>query len=97
MNTKELMKNSDNSAIDNSQNSLEEKMFQAYGLLIGGLELSKILGFNTNAAFRKALSNDVIGVPVFQIDNRKGKFALTQDVAKWLFEQKTKNTVNRGN
>lgn len=90
------MTKSDNSVPKDPHDALEEKMFQAYGLLIGGIELSKILGFNTNAAFRKALSNNVIGVPVFQIDNRKGKFALTQDVAKWLLEQKTKNTVNKG-
>jgi hypothetical protein len=60
------------------------KLYEEYGPLIGGPNLVKVLGFRTNAAFRRAEKIGNIGVDVFEIEGRKGKFARTEDVEAWL-------------
>ncbi|WP_460837661.1 hypothetical protein [Noviherbaspirillum agri] len=60
--------------------SLQEK----YGHLIGGGALVKALAYPNSSAFRQAHSRGTVPVPVFDIPNRRGKFAYTVDVATWL-------------
>jgi len=60
------------------------KLYEEYGPLIGGPQLVKVLGFRTNAAFRQAEKIGNIGIDVFEIEGRKGKFARTHDVEAWL-------------
>lgn len=60
------------------------KLFEQYGPLIGGPDLIKVLGFRSNASFRRSEKLGLLGVKVFDIDGRKGKFALTRDVEEWL-------------
>jgi hypothetical protein len=62
-----------------------------HGPLVGGKNLCKVLGYNSSGAFRQAVYKKTVPVDVFAIDNRRGKFALTADVARWLAEQKNKN------
>ncbi|BCM25552.1 hypothetical protein [Methyloradius palustris] len=84
----------------NLQNSelkdLEESLFQdlerRYGSLIGGGDLFKVMGFTNGQAFRQANSRGLLPVKVFAIENRRGKFALTRDVARWLPATKNLST-----
>lgn len=59
-----------------------------YGLLISNDDLRIALGYPTMEAFRQALYRNTVPVPVFSIPNRRGKFALSKDVAEWLANQR---------
>lgn len=63
---------------------LAREMTRLYGPLMSGEELRSALGISSKEAFRKALARKTLPVPVFPLENRRGKFALTLDVAKWL-------------
>ena len=64
--------------------TLEKDLIVQYGPLLSGEKLSRALGYPSMMAFRKALSRDLVPVPVFTLKNRKGKYALVKDVAIWL-------------
>lgn len=68
----------------NDQIEFEAKLIARYGPILGGPDLLKCLGFRSQAAFKRAQRLDLLGVNVFEIENRKGMFALTRDVAFWL-------------
>lgn len=55
-----------------------------HGPLLNGTALYRALGLPSAAAFRQAASRGQLPVPVFTIPNRRGRFALTRDVAAWL-------------
>lgn len=55
-----------------------------HGPLLGGIALYRALGMASAAAFRQAASRGQLPVHVFTIPNRRGRFALTRDVAAWL-------------
>ncbi|MEZ5616439.1 MAG: hypothetical protein C3F19_11425 [Rhodocyclales bacterium] len=65
-------------------NDLAEKMLKEFGPLMGGEDLRRALGYRTSAALARAARMGAVGVAVFDIPNRRGKFALTVDVAAWL-------------
>jgi hypothetical protein len=55
-----------------------------YGPLVGGPELERLLGYTSNSAFRQAVHRGRLPVKVFTLPDRRGKFAFTSDIAKWL-------------
>jgi hypothetical protein len=55
-----------------------------FGPVIGGSELRKVLGFRSAVTFRRAIRQGKLAVKVFELEGRRGKFALTADVARWL-------------
>lgn len=57
-----------------------------YGEVIGGEMLSKALGFQSVAAMKQAIKRGTLHIPTFFIESRRGRFALTTDVADWLAE-----------
>lgn len=57
-----------------------------YGEVIGGEMLSKALGFQSIAAMKQAIKRETLRIPTFFIPGRRGRFALTADVADWLVE-----------
>lgn len=57
---------------------------EKYGEIIGGYDLAKLLGYKSTASFRQAVSRNQIPFSTFNIENRKGKFAYTNDVLSWL-------------
>jgi hypothetical protein len=69
---------------------LESDLLSQYGPMLTGEALRKALGYPTMDAFRQALCRGTIPVPVFPLENRRGKFALVKDVACWLAEQRDK-------
>lgn len=55
-----------------------------HGPLIGGGDLTKVLGYKSQEAFRQALRRGTLPVTVFELEGRRGKFALTDDIENWL-------------
>lgn len=69
-------------------NALRQDLMKHFGPVIGGEDLRQVLGYKTGAAFRLALKQNDITLPVFTIKKRRGRFALAIDIATWLVEQK---------
>ena len=63
---------------------LEADLVSHYGLMLTGESLKRALGYRSLAALQQALSRGTVPVPVFAIENRRGKYALAKDVARWL-------------
>lgn len=68
---------------------LESELTARYGVMMANNDLRQTLGYASADAFRQALSRKTVPVPVFSIPNRRGKFALTKEVATWLAEQRS--------
>ncbi len=67
---------------------LESHLTLTLGVLIGGANLTKALGYPSQGAFRQALFRNRLPVHVFEIEGRRGRFALARDVAAWLVEKR---------
>ena len=52
--------------------------------MLNGDALSKVLGYPTTMAFKKADARGLLPIPVFPIARRSGKFALVSDIASWM-------------
>lgn len=59
-------------------------LLKQYGPLMTGETLWNSLGFNNYAAFRQARTAGRLDVDVFSLPKRRGLFAHTKDIAKWL-------------
>lgn len=75
---------------------IEQTLYKEFGPLLFGKSLYKALGFPSAEAFRQATARKHITIDVFNIKNRRGKFALSHDVAKWLATQKINNVDSGG-
>jgi len=67
---------------------LEEELTSRYGPMVSNEDLRIALGYPSKDAFRQALSRKRAPVPVFSLPQRRGKYALTKDVAAWLAAQR---------
>jgi hypothetical protein len=63
-----------------------DSLLSAYGPLVGGDTLIKLLGYSSGEAFRQAQHRGTVPIDVFTIPNRKGKFAFTNDLIRWLMD-----------
>lgn len=63
---------------------LGEHLLKQHGPLIGNQDLTKVLGFRTSAAMKKAIRTGHLRLNIFHIEGRRGVFCLTTDVAAWL-------------
>ena len=63
---------------------IEKQLFQEHGVLVSGDALHKVLGYNSKAAFRKGLERGTVEVPILSFKNRRGKYALSTDIAEWI-------------
>jgi hypothetical protein len=69
--------------------TLEADLLKEYGPMLSGAPLRNALGYKTADAFRQAFCRGTLPVPVFPIKRRRGKYALSKDVALWLAELRT--------
>lgn len=69
---------------DKLAQEIEHGLHERHGPMLGGAALYRALGFPTAAAMRQAVSRGRVPVPLFEIENRRGRFALARDVAHWL-------------
>ena len=73
------------------KDKLEVDMLRMYGSpMISGEALQKALGYKSMDALRQGISRQTIPVKVFEIENRRGKYALISDIAQYLAEQSSK-------
>lgn len=70
--------------------SIESDLLDRYGPILSGEALWRSLGYTSKDAFRQAQSRGTVPIHVFPIENRRGKFGLTKDVAKFLADQRYK-------
>jgi hypothetical protein len=63
---------------------LEQQLTTRYGVMLGSKDLWRELGFRSPNAFRQALVRGTLDVPVFAVQNRRGRFALAKDAAIWI-------------
>ena len=68
---------------------VEAKLMKEYGPMLSGDALRLVLGYPSKGAMRQAILRGVFPVPVFTIENRRGKLAMVSDVAYWLAKQRS--------
>ncbi len=59
-----------------------------HGEMIGGDRLRHTLGFTSISGLNMAIARNTLELPTFRVAGRRGRFALTQDVADWLVLQR---------
>lgn len=62
------------------------QLLRQYGLVVGGKDLMKLLGFKNYKTFHSACADNRLPIPVFDIHGRRGKFAKISDLARWYAE-----------
>lgn len=80
--------------IEELEKQLEKDLLTTHGPMLFGDALLKALGYGSGDAFRHAVSRNTVPVPIFTIAKRRGKFALTKDVAHWLASQRVSQVCN---
>ena len=70
---------------------IERELMHRHGPLISNEDLRIALGYPSKAAFRQAIVRKLVPVPIFNIEHRRGQFALVADVASWLGTQRQKS------
>lgn len=75
--------------------ALERDLNEKYGPLIANDALRTALGYPSMHAFRQALVRRTVPVPVFALENRRGKYALVKDIAIWLAAQRNAAAAKR--
>ena len=73
---------------DRLMEELQDTLTRLYGPLLASRDLWKLLGYASPAAYRQARARNRLPVAEFEIEGRRGRFALTQDVARWLAQQR---------
>ncbi len=77
--------------IEKLAEQLEKDLLLMYASpLITGEDLQKAMGFRSVDALRQAIVRKTIPVKVFSLDNRRGKYALVKDIARWLANESIK-------
>lgn len=64
---------------------LQERLLLRFGELVGSDELQELLGFPSRGALRQAIHRNTLGLKLFNLPGRAGKYALTCDVAEWIW------------
>ena len=62
----------------------ERQLAVRFGQVIGGKDLTHLLGYRTPAAFRQAAKRKRLPFPTFPMFGRRGQFARLRDVATFL-------------
>ncbi len=69
--------------LDHYQSILKE-LRARHGFVVPGAALRSILGFKTTYGWIRALKEGRVGVRTFNLEGRRGRFALSEDVARFL-------------
>ena len=77
-----------------SVDAFEARLTRTLGAVVGGLALSRALGFPSQDAFRQAFSRGRLPIRVFELEGRRGRFALTSDIARWLWARRLPSEVS---
>lgn len=72
---------------------LENDLLDRYGPMVTGKDLSKLLGYPTQAAMRQSYSVGAVPISLFNIEKRRGKFALVKDIALWMAQKRMEANI----
>lgn len=75
---------------------LRADLLSRYGVMLDHIQLREVLGYRTASAFQRAVTLGRIGVRVFNVPGRRGKFALSADLALWLWSAKKRAEEESG-
>lgn len=67
---------------------VHDELVRQFGPMLPSSALCKALGYPSAGAYRQAVARGTVPVPVFRIQNRRGRFALALDVADWMCRQR---------
>ena len=73
---------------------LQERLLHRFGELVGSEQLQELLGFPTRGALRQAIHRNTLGLKLFNVPGRVGKYALTCDVAEWIWDLRVGDEKN---
>ena len=62
----------------------EREFLDRYGEVMCGRDLCRALGYGSAKSLRRAQQNGLLPTIVFELPNRRGRYALTRDVVAWL-------------
>ncbi|WP_194866489.1 hypothetical protein [Pseudoalteromonas sp. PPB1] len=63
----------------------ETQLLRLYGSpVLSGENLSTALGYSSLDAFRQAIHRKTVPVPLYTMENRRGRYAYVKDVADFL-------------
>jgi hypothetical protein len=69
-------------------NPVLSHIIERYGLLIGGMDLARLLGYPTTSALSQAIYRGSCPVPVTKVQGRHGYFATADDIAELVMRLK---------
>lgn len=70
-------------SLDKSE-TMDMQLIKQYGELMDSRSLMHVLGYKSCSTFKLAITNRTLGIKVFDVPGRRGKFALTRHVSSWL-------------
>jgi hypothetical protein len=86
------MNNTAHSDIARLTDEIESQLLQLYrSPILTGDELRAALGFKSLDALRQSIARGTLPVPLFSMKNRRGKYALTKEVAQCLANERILN------
>lgn len=77
--------------LERLRQAIEGQLLAHYGPLLGSRDLWRVLGYSSPGGFRQAKFRNQLPVKVFEIEGRRGSYALTIEVAVWLAMQRMPN------
>lgn len=69
-------------------NSILSHIIERYGLLIGGMDLARLLGYPTKSALSQAIYRGTCPIAVTKVRGRHGYFATADDLAELITKLK---------
>lgn len=72
-------------SLDSSE-EINLQLIRQYGELMDSRSLMHVLGYKSSSTFKFAINNRTLGIKVFDVPGRRGKFALTRHVSRWLHQ-----------
>jgi hypothetical protein len=63
---------------------IKQDLIEQHGILLFGKALYQVLGFTNGDAFRQAFKRGKLSVAVFELEGKRGRYALAEDIANWL-------------
>lgn len=70
------------------QQKIEQDLLSLFGTPMLNLnQLQRAMNYRSIAAMKQSMSRGTFPVAVFELPNRRGKFALTSEIAKYLAEK----------
>ena len=77
--------------IEAGRQLLVKMLVSVHGSLLHGDPVWSLLGYPSNLSLRQASFRDTVPVVLMDFPYRQGKFALSLEVGRWLFDQRIKN------